>query len=177
MFRRAKAGQFVGFAMVDRTGAAAPGLTVTVYRVIDNGDQHAATGTVEDKGYGQYSFVMSSADCDGLQISFLFLADGAVPTEKTVVTDGDVVNDVFGSTFIPLTETSQIVDENGNRLAAITLRQALKLLLAGLCGNRTGVGTGTVAAAMTGMDNVAIEAVRASQEAVESSWTVPAETL
>lgn len=87
MLRKNTSGQNLGFKLVNAsTGAALTGATVTVYRSIDGGAQAAATGTVSEKGNGQYSLALSSADVNGNQISFLFVATGAVLEEKTIAT-------------------------------------------------------------------------------------------
>ena len=87
MLRKNTSGQNLGFKLVNAsTGEALTGATVTVYRSIDGGAQAAATGTVSEKGNGQYSLALSSADTNGNQISFLFVATGAVLEEKTITT-------------------------------------------------------------------------------------------
>lgn len=177
MFRRATAGQSVGFGLVDLSGAAAADATVTVYRVIDGGEQAVATGTVTNKGNGQYRFSPSAADIDGLQISYWFTAPDVIPVEKTVVTDGHVVSDIVAAvtsgTVITVVPTSQILDRNGDRVTAISLRDAIAVLLVGLLGDRAGLGTSSVTATMPGVENVRIEATRASNSAVEAAVTIP----
>lgn len=87
MYIKNTSGQNLGFGLVNATtGAALTGATVTVYRSIDGGTQTSATGTVTDKGNGQYNLAMSQADTNGDEISFLFTATNAVPVEKTIVT-------------------------------------------------------------------------------------------
>lgn len=87
MYRKGVANQNVGFVMVSATtGAAVTGATVTVRRVVDGGAQAAATGTVTEKGNGQYNYAASAADLAGDHVSLLFAAPGCIPVEKTVVT-------------------------------------------------------------------------------------------
>ena len=89
-FVRNTAGQNLGFGLIDKTsGNGLTGATVTTYRVLDGGTQATATGTVAEKGNGQYNLAMSQADTDGAEISFLFVATGAIPCEKTIVTTAD----------------------------------------------------------------------------------------
>lgn len=85
--RKNVAGQGFGFGLVDATaGGPKTGATVSAYRTIDGGLQAAATGTVTEKGNGQYWFALSQADTNGNEISFQFVATGAVPCEKTIIT-------------------------------------------------------------------------------------------
>lgn len=81
-------GQHIGFRLVSvTTGAVLTGATATAYRTID-GVRGAATGTVTEKGNGQYDFSTSAADTTGTSLSFLFTASGAVIVEKTLFTTG-----------------------------------------------------------------------------------------
>ncbi|MFO0887539.1 MAG: hypothetical protein U0790_00170 [Isosphaeraceae bacterium] len=87
MYRRNTAGQTLGFRLVNAaSGASLTGASVSAYRCIDGGAQAPADGAVAEKGNGQYVFSPSAADLNGAQISYLFLATGAVPEEKTVLT-------------------------------------------------------------------------------------------
>ena len=90
MYRKNTAGQTIGFAAVNATtGAAMTGTTgFAAFRVLDGGAQAAATGTVTDKGNGQYSFALSQADTNGNDCSILFTMTGMVPVEKTFLTTG-----------------------------------------------------------------------------------------
>jgi len=86
MYRKNVAGQSIFFVLVNAaTGAAITGASVTVYRALDTAAQTAATGTVNEMGNGQYRFDLSQADTNADNGSFLFLANNAVPVEKTVV--------------------------------------------------------------------------------------------
>lgn len=79
------AGQHLGFALVSAAdGSALTGATVTARRSIDGGAQASCTGTVSEKGNGQYNLAMSAADTNGDAASYLFTATGAVPVEKTI---------------------------------------------------------------------------------------------
>lgn len=98
MFRRNTAGQNLGFKLIKvADGTPGTGAAVTVYRSIDGGAQAVATGTVSEKGNGQYNFAPSQADTNGNEISFLFVATGMILEEKTIVaTAADPTN---GATF------------------------------------------------------------------------------
>ncbi len=110
MYQKNTAGQTIGFALVvASTGAALTGATATVYRVLDGGAQAAATGTVTEKGNGQYSFAFSQADTNANLGSFLFTAATAVPVEKTVVftvMNPTVVDFGLNAATVPASPTS-----------------------------------------------------------------------
>lgn len=79
------AGQNLGFAMVAvADGSSLTGASVTARRSIDGAAQAACTGTVSEKGNGQYNLALSQADTNGDVVSYLFTATGAVPVEKTI---------------------------------------------------------------------------------------------
>ncbi len=87
IFRRATAGQHLGFNLISVTdGSDLLSATVTVYLAIDGQAQGVATGTVTEKGLGQYDFSPSVADIDGDKISYLFTATGAVLRNRTIAT-------------------------------------------------------------------------------------------
>lgn len=87
MYVKNLANQFIGFCLVNASdGSALIGATVTAVRSVDGGAQAACTGTVSEKGGGQYVLALSQADVNGNDISYLFTATGAVPVEKTIVT-------------------------------------------------------------------------------------------
>lgn len=87
LYARNTAGQHLGFGLVSATtGLGVTGATVTVYRSVDGATQATATGTVTELGLGHYDFAPSAADLDGEEVTFLFRAAGAVPLEKTVLT-------------------------------------------------------------------------------------------
>lgn len=96
--RKNVAGQHLPFALVNASdGAALPGATVTVLRCIDGGAQAAATGTVSEKGNGQYDFAPSAADVNGNQVGFLITAPGAIPAHLTLITTAaDPTNSTTG---------------------------------------------------------------------------------
>lgn len=85
MLRRNVANQYLFFLLVDSTGAAVTGATVTARRGIDNAAQAACTGTVTDLGNGQYRMNLSQADTDGNNIGYLFTAPGALPVHVACV--------------------------------------------------------------------------------------------
>ncbi|KPK67831.1 MAG: hypothetical protein AMJ84_12250 [Acidithiobacillales bacterium SM23_46] len=62
------------------------GASVTAKRCLDGGDQEAATGTVTEKGNGQYNFAPTAADMNASVVGFLMLADGCIPREITIKT-------------------------------------------------------------------------------------------
>jgi hypothetical protein len=97
-YRKNVSGQFVYFALIDASdGSALTGATVTAQRSIDGGSQGACTGTVNDKGDGQYELAASQADMNGNDIGFLFTATGAIPVSISVVTTaGDPTDSVRG---------------------------------------------------------------------------------
>lgn len=111
MLRKNTAGQTLGIALVSKTtGDAVTGASITVYRSIDGGAQVSAAGSVSEKGNGQYCFSPTAADLNGNQVSFLFVATGAVIEERTVVTTAADPTDSqrFGLTALPASGTLAI---------------------------------------------------------------------
>jgi hypothetical protein len=160
MFRKNTGGQTLGFALASKsTGDALTGATVSVYRCIDGGAQASATGTVAEKGNGQYVFSPSAADLNGNQVSFLFVATGAIPEEKTVVTTAADPTDAqrLGLTALPASGTLAI--KPAVTLAAVDVAGNLPanmLQVAGQTANASGavtfpsaIGTSTYAGADT----------------------------
>ncbi len=87
VYRAGQTGQYVGFNLVSTTdGTDLLSATVTVYVAIDGQAQGTATGTVTEKGNGQYGFAPSIVDISGSKVSYLFTASGAVNVEKTITT-------------------------------------------------------------------------------------------
>jgi hypothetical protein len=86
MYRKNVANQYIYFALVNTsTGLGLTGASVTAYLALDNGSQATATGTTSELGNGQYRFNLSQADTNADEGSYLFIATGASPVEKTVV--------------------------------------------------------------------------------------------
>jgi hypothetical protein len=86
MYRKNVANQYIYFALVNTsTGLGLTGASVTAYLALDNGAQATATGTTSELGNGQYRFNLSQADTNADEGSYLFIASGATPVEKTVV--------------------------------------------------------------------------------------------
>jgi hypothetical protein len=86
MYRKNVANQYIYFALVSTsTGTGLTGASVTAYLALDNGAQATATGTTSELGNGQYRFNLSQADTNADEGSYLFIATGASPVEKTVV--------------------------------------------------------------------------------------------
>jgi hypothetical protein len=86
MYRKNVANQYIYFALVSTsTGTGLTGASVTAYLALDNGAQATATGTTSELGNGQYRFNLSQADTNADEGSYLFIASGASPVEKTVV--------------------------------------------------------------------------------------------
>jgi hypothetical protein len=86
MYRKNVANQYIYFALINTsTGLGLTGASVTAYLALDNGAQATATGTTSELGNGQYRFNLSQADTNADEGSYLFIASGASPVEKTVV--------------------------------------------------------------------------------------------
>jgi hypothetical protein len=86
MYRKNVANQYIYFALVSTsTGTGLTGASVTAYLALDDGAQATATGTTSELGNGQYRFNLSQADTNADEGSYLFIASGASPVEKTVV--------------------------------------------------------------------------------------------
>ncbi len=87
MYLKNTAGQYVCFQGVDATtGGIKSGVTWTIRRSID-GTAAAGGGTVtEDGTTGWYSYAMSQADTNGVDIGFNFTGTGAVPQTVNITT-------------------------------------------------------------------------------------------
>ncbi len=156
MYRKNITGQNLGFVLISAsTGAALTGATVTAYRSIDGGTQAAVTGTIAERGNGQYNFAPSAADLNGNQVSFLFTATGAIPAEKTVVTTAADPTDAqrLGLTALPATGTLAVkpavtlatADVTGNLPANVqTTAASLTFNLTGNLSGSVGSVTGAV---------------------------------
>lgn len=71
----------IPFALINATsGAGLTGASVTAYRSLDGGAQAAVSGTITEKGSGQYLFEGLAADFNADDsVGLLFTASGAVP--------------------------------------------------------------------------------------------------
>ncbi|MFM2013122.1 MAG: hypothetical protein RLZZ396_1906 [Planctomycetota bacterium] len=168
MYRKNVANQYIYFALVNTsTGLGLTGASVTAYRALDNGAQATATGTTSELGNGQYRFNLSQADTNADEGSYLFIASGASPVEKTVVftaanpSDGaafglskfaDIETDTQDiQTRIPsglvdgrMAAIAQVVgDKTGYKLASDGLSLVTQWAVA-ITGNITGNVTGSV---------------------------------
>ncbi len=183
MYRRNTSGQTLGFKLVNvLTGASLTGATVSVYRSIDGGAQVAASGTVAEKGNGQYVFSPSAADLNGNQVSFLFLATGAIPEEKTVVTTAADPTDAqrLGLTALPASGTLAIkpavtlnaADVSGNLPANIVQVAGQTANASGAVTFPSAIGTSTYAGADTSGTTTLLGRVTASVAlaGVAPSW-------
>lgn len=68
------------------TGQGMTGASVTGYRVIDGGAQVSVSGSIVEKGNGQYLFEGVAADFNGsVNVGLLFTASGAVPSHLIIM--------------------------------------------------------------------------------------------
>jgi hypothetical protein len=82
------ANQNFTFCLVSTTtGLGVPGATVSVTVVKDNGVQAAGTGTVTNKGTGQYSYGPVQAETNAADVGFMFSATGCIPCNLDFHTD------------------------------------------------------------------------------------------
>jgi hypothetical protein len=82
------AGQNLTFCLVSTTtGLGVPGAAVSVTVVKDNGAQVAGTGTVTNKGTGQYSYGPVQAETNAADVGFMFSATGCIPCNLDFHTD------------------------------------------------------------------------------------------
>jgi hypothetical protein len=82
------AGQNFTFCLVSTTtGLGVPGATVSVTVVKDSGAQAAGTGTVTNKGTGQYSYAPAQAETNAADVGFMFSASGCIPCNLDFHTD------------------------------------------------------------------------------------------
>lgn len=164
---------------------------VTAYRIIDGGERTAVTGSVDLRADGHCNFAASAADMNGSHISFAFYAATAVPLEKTVTTtaadpdDGaafgltDLVggmvaaNAVRNVTLLSLEPGPTVVDALGSELTGLTLGEVLSALAVNTFGARTGAGTRTIAAAMSGAADYVISAERVSETEITMTLKIP----
>jgi hypothetical protein len=158
MYRRNIAGQNLPFSMVSATtGAALTGLTVTVKTCIDGADQAAATGTVTEKGLGQYNLALSQADTNGNQIGYLFTATGAIPVHIAVVMTAADPTDAqrFGLTVLPTSGVLAVNPVLNATQTGVTIPTVTNLTNAPTVGDLT-------AAMKTSTENAVWDAVIAS---------------
>jgi hypothetical protein len=79
MLRKNVAAQVLTFCLVNATtGAPLTGASVTVVVALD-GTQAAGAGTVTELGTGQYKYVPTQAETNGITVGFGFTASNAVP--------------------------------------------------------------------------------------------------
>jgi len=124
MLRKNVSGQHLTLCLVNAsTGAALTGATVTAYRSIDGAAQAAVTGTVTEKGNGQYDFAPSQADTNGDLIGYLFTATGAIPVNLAVrTTAADLANATsLGLTNLDAAVSSRSTYAGGDTSGTTTL--------------------------------------------------------
>jgi hypothetical protein len=81
-------GQNFTFALMDvSTGLGLTGASVSAFVTLDNGTETVAGGVVTEKGNGQYNFAPSQGDTNGNNVSYLFIASGAFPTNVSLFTN------------------------------------------------------------------------------------------
>lgn len=136
MYRKNTASQYIGFTAINAsTGATMTGTTgFAAYRVLDGGAQASATGSVTDKGNGQYSFALSQADTNGNDCSILFTMTSMIAVEKTFVTTAcdPTVATNFGITALPATActTNASLITSGTGTAQLSVTSGLVTLAA-----------------------------------------------
>ncbi len=105
--QRAVNNQVINFGMMTTAGAPDAAATVTVRISVDNGTQYVGVGTITNKGNGQYTYVASQADTNGVNIGFMFTATGDQPTFLNYFTDppnfGNLVVDGLGNVSVTST--------------------------------------------------------------------------
>lgn len=152
MYRKNTASQYIGFTAISAsTGATMTGTTgFAAYRVLDGGAQASATGTVTDKGNGQYSFALSQADTNGNNCSIMFTMTGMVAVEKTFITTAcdPTTATNFGITALPATActTNASLITSGTGTAQLSVSSGL-VTLAGV------THTGAVVPTVTNLTN------------------------
>lgn len=182
------AGQYIGFGLVSASdGSAVTGASVTAYIVKDGGAQGTPTGSVTEKGNGQYSFALSQADTNADFVSIMFTATGAVPVEKTIVTtastalgyvaiDWNAIN--APTTTVGLTgttiATSQVVASVTGAVGSVTGN--VGGTVASVVGNVGGNVVGTVASVVGNVGGNVVGTV-ASVVNVDNVWSVATRVL
>lgn len=179
MYRKNTSGQHLGFAAINAsTGAAMTGTTgFAAYRVVDGGTQASATGTVADKGNGQYDFALSQADTNGNDVSILFTLTGMVPVEKTIVTTAcdPTAATNFGITSLPATAvtTNASLLTSGTGTDQVTVAAGKVLLQA----TQAGVTIPTVTTVTNQLAAVAVADAVLARDVANVEGTMPEHCL
>jgi hypothetical protein len=85
----------VPFILVNSvTGAALTGATVSGFRTLDNGAQAGVTGTITEKGNGQYHLAAAAGDLNGDTVGLLFTASGAIPVGVAIRTTTKLISEL-----------------------------------------------------------------------------------
>lgn len=97
------ASQNITFGLVNSSsGAALTGATVTVYVTKDNGAQATGTGTVTEKGNGQYNYAPTQAETNAADVGLLFTATSAIPVAYDFHTDVVDANGYPGANLVDI---------------------------------------------------------------------------
>lgn len=158
------ASQNITFGLVNSSsGAALTGATVTVYVTKDNGAQATGTGTVTEKGNGQYNYAPVQAETNAADVGFLFTATSAIPVAYDFHTDVVDANGYPGANLVDIagaavsTSSAQIgvnaVNIGGTAAASATIGTATNLTNAPTAGDftatmKTSIGTAVAASAV-----------------------------
>lgn len=138
------ASQVIGAQMVSATDGSAFTGSVTVYVTGDGGTQAAGSvgsGACAHEGNGLHTYAPAQAETNYDHIAFTFTGTGAIPTTVQVFTRAAVPD--VNVTAISAGAVDSIHDEAIE--GALTLRQAVRLLLSALAGKATGGGTASIA--------------------------------
>jgi len=117
----------IPFVLINNsTGQGLTGASVTGYRVLDGGVQSAVSGSIVEKGGGQYLFEGAAEDFNAvLSSGLLFIAANAVPIHILVLTDYIKEDAAYDIPFLLIDRT------NGNALIGAN-PSAVKILDGGI---------------------------------------------
>lgn len=166
------------------------------------GDETAGGGTISYGTLsGSVYYTPTQEETDHTSFSVIAHKSGCIPAGVIVVTTAsDIagyveINDVtfpdnfallainsaggvaanadFNTPILTLSASSRLVDADGNQITTLTVGQILAALFVDLLGDRSGVGSRTITAALTGTADCAVTAERVSQSAIQVTITVP----
>ncbi len=124
MYDKGRSGQTLGFSMISAlSGTALTGLSgfISGWRSTDGGGQKGISGNIIEMAFGQYVAILNDWDVSGNTISFYFTgASGAIPVEKTIVTDGNVSGKLYPVSGQPLYNSGLYFVGSGSVAASVT---------------------------------------------------------
>jgi hypothetical protein len=80
----------------------------------------------------------------------------------------------FSTAILTVTPDSRLVDSAGNPVTSVSVAQALAALFVNLLGDRSGIGSRSITAAIPGTSDCTVTAERVSRSVIQATITLPA---